>query len=227
MRYQEIKSATFLKRPNRFIAYVSVDGKEEAAHVKNTGRCRELLVPGAEVFLECHQGGRRRTKYSLIAVKKENRLLINMDSQAPNKVVAEWLKEKEPFGPIRFLKAECRHGASRFDFYLETDAQRMFIEVKGVTLEEEGLALFPDAPTERGVRHLRELCACLEEGYAAAVIFVIQMEGMRLFTPNVRTHPEFAQTLRQAAGAGVRVLAYSCAVTPATLAIAAPLPVQL
>ena len=226
MHYSNIRRAIFLRRPNRFIAHIEVDGREEVCHVKNTGRCRELLTDRATIYVEHHDNSKRKTKYSLIAVEKGD-LLINMDSQAPNKVVGEWLLEKEPFGKVKLLKPECTYGSSRFDFYLETEAEKIFIEVKGVTLEEDGIVSFPDAPTERGVKHLEELCACVEAGYKAAVIFVVQMEGMQHFEPNDRTHPQFGEALRQARKAGVEVLVYECKVTPSSLEITKSIPVML
>jgi len=226
MHYSNIQRATFLRRSNRFIAHIEVDGREEVCHVKNTGRCRELLTYRATIYVEHHDNPKRKTKYSLIAVEKGD-LLINMDSQAPNKVVGEWLLEKEPFGKVKLLKPECTYGSSRFDFYLETEAEKIFIEVKGVTLEEDGIVRFPDAPTERGVKHLEELCACVEAGYKAAVIFVVQMEGMQHFEPNDRTHPQFGEALRQARKAGVEVLAYECKVTPSSLEIIKSIPIVL
>jgi len=226
MHYSNIQRATFLRRPNRFIAHIEVDGREEVCHVKNTGRCRELLTDRATIYVEHHDNLNRKTKYSLIAVEKGD-LLINMDSQAPNKVVGEWLLEKEPFGKVKLLKPECTYGSSRFDFYLETEAEKIFIEVKGVTLEEAGIVSFPDAPTERGIKHLEELRACVEAGYKAAVIFVVQMEGMQHFEPNDKTHPQFGEALRQARKAGVEVLAYECKVTPSSLEITKSIPVVL
>ena len=226
MHYSNIQRATFLRRPNRFIAHIEVDGREEVCHVKNTGRCRELLTDMATIYVEHHDNPKRKTKYSLIAVEKGD-LLINMDSQAPNKVVGEWLLEKESFGKVKLLKPECTYGSSRFDFYLETEAEKIFIEVKGVTLEEDGIVRFPDAPTERGIKHLEELRACVEAGYKAAVIFVVQMEGMQHFEPNDKTHPQFGEALRQARKAGVEVLAYECKVTPSSLEIAKSIPVVL
>lgn len=199
---------------------------EEVCHVKNTGRCRELLTDRATIYVQHHDDLKRKTKYSLIAVEK-GELLVNMDSQAPNKVVGEWLLEREPFGKVKLLKPECTYGSSRFDFYLETETEKFFIEVKGVTLEEEGVVRFPDAPTERGVKHLQELCACKEAGYKAAVIFVVQMEGMKHFEPNEKTHPQFGEALRQARSAGVEVLAYECKVTPDSLVIDKAIPVKL
>ena len=226
MRYTNIMAGKFLARPNRFIAHVEIAGREEIVHVKNTGRCKELLLPGATVYVQHFPEGKRKTKYDLIAVEKQN-LLINMDSQAPNKVVQEWLMEQEPFGKITYLKPECKHGDSRFDFYLETEAKKMFIEVKGVTLEEKGVVMFPDAPTERGVKHVQELCHCLEQGYEAAIVFVVQMSGMRYFTPNRRTHAAFATALEQAAASGVQLLALTCAVTPDSLTINGKIPIHL
>ena len=226
MRYTNIMAGKFLARPNRFIAHVEIAGREEIVHVKNTGRCKELLLPGVTVYVQHFPEGKRKTKYDLIAVEKQN-LLINMDSQAPNKVVQEWLMEQEPFGKITYLKPECKHGDSRFDFYLETEAKKMFIEVKGVTLEEKGVVMFPDAPTERGVKHVQELCHCLEQGYEAAIVFVVQMSGMRYFTPNRRTHAAFAEALERAEACGVRMLALSCEVTPESLAINGEIPIHL
>ena len=226
MRYTNIMAGKFLARPNRFIAHVEIAGREEIVHVKNTGRCKELLLPGATVYVQHFPEGKRTTKYDLIAVEKQN-LLINMDSQAPNKVVQEWLMEQEPFGKITYLKPECKHGDSRFDFYLETEAKKMFIEVKGVTLEEKGVVMFPDAPTERGVKHVQELCHSLEQGYEAAIIFVVQMSGSRYFTPNRRTHAAFATALKQAAASGVQLLALTCAVTPDSLTINGKIPIHL
>ena len=226
MQYAQIMQGVFRARPNRFIAHVEIAGREEIVHVKNTGRCKELLLPGATVYVQHFPEGKRKTKYDLIAVEKQN-LLINMDSQAPNKVVQEWLMEQEPFGKITYLKPECKHGDSRFDFYLETEAKKMFIEVKGVTLEEKGVVMFPDAPTERGVKHVQELCHCLEQGYEAAIVFVVQMSGMRYFTPNRRTHAAFAEALERAEACGVKLLALPCAVTPDSLTINGAIPVQL
>ncbi len=226
MLYSNIQHGYFLSRPNRFIAHVEIDGTAEICHVKNTGRCRELLTERAVVYVQQHDDSKRKTKYSLIAVRKGN-LLINMDSQAPNKAVAEWLADRQPFGKIKVMKPECRHGNSRFDFYLETEKRKMFIEVKGVTLENNGIAMFPDAPTARGVKHLQELRDCLRQGYAAAVIFVIQFTGAKVFRPNYATHPEFAKALRDVQAAGVEVMALECAVTPESMYIKGPVEVQL
>lgn len=226
MLYSNIQQGYFLSRPNRFIAHVEINGVTEICHVKNTGRCRELLTERAVVYVQQHNDSKRKTKYSLIAVRKGN-FLINMDSQAPNKAVAEWLTEKQPFGEIRVMKPECRHGNSRFDFYVETEKRKIFIEVKGVTLENDGIAMFPDAPTARGVKHLQELTDCLQQGYEAAAIFVIQFTGAKLFKPNYATHPEFAKALRAAQSAGVQVMALECTVTPESMCIGKSVPLQL
>lgn len=226
MKYTNMLEARFLARPNRFIAHIEVDGKEEVCHVKNTGRCKELLIPGCTIYVQHHDNENRKTKYSLIAVKKGD-LLINMDSQAPNKVVQEWLKEKQPFGDMTLLKPEYTHGDSRFDFYLETENKKMFIEVKGVTLEEGGVVKFPDAPTERGVKHVRELAALIEDGYKCAVIFVVQMSGKKYFTPNWQTHAEFGEALSKAKAAGVQIYAYECDVAVDSLSIAREISVKL
>ena len=225
MRYDNIVAGRFIERPNRFIAKVEIAGVEETVHVKNTGRCKELLVPGATVYLQHFPGGARKTKYDLIAVKK-GELLTNMDSQAPNKVVKEWLLEQEPFGKITFLKPEYTYGKSRFDFYLEMGERKMFIEVKGVTLEDDGVVLFPDAPTERGLKHVEELINCVEKGYEAVVLFVVQMAKAKYFTPNRKTQPDFADALVKASAAGVKVLAYTCSVSDDSLAIDKPLKVR-
>ena len=226
MQYQNVKKGIFLTRPNRFIAHVEVDGATQVVHVKNTGRCRELLVPGASVYLEESANPARKTKYDLIAVEK-GELLINMDAQAPNQVFREWADQGGFLPGLTKLRPETTWGSSRFDFYWEAGDRRGFVEVKGVTLEENGHARFPDAPTERGVKHLEELIRCQDEGYEAAVCFVLQMEGMKDFAPNDSTHPAFGQALRKAAQAGVQILAHTCRVTPETLTIAEPVPVCL
>ena len=225
MQYHSIRAARFLSRPNRFIAFVDLDGEQVVCHVKNTGRCRELLVPGCTVYLEKSDNPARKTAYSLVAVDKGGRL-INMDSQAPNQAAGEWLA-KGALGSFPVIRPETSWGASRFDFYLESPDCRGFLEVKGVTLEEDGVALFPDAPTQRGVKHLGELEACLQAGYCAWILFVIQMEGVRYFTPNVKTHPQFAQALRSAQDAGVRLLAWDCHVTPDSMSVRQPVPILL
>lgn len=227
MRYQRIVKGRFLQRPNRFIAHVALGGETVVCHVKNTGRCRELLVPGAAVYLEEAGKPERKTQYDLVAVEK-GPLLINMDAQAPNQVFREWAEAGHFVPSLTLLRPETRYGNSRFDFYWETsDGRKGFTEVKGVTLEEDGLALFPDAPTERGVKHLEELMACKSAGYEATVCFLIQMAGCAAFSPNDRTHPAFGDTLRRAAGAGVTVLALGCTVTPDSLTANAPVALRL
>ena len=226
MQYRHIVPARFLARPNRFIAHVELGGAEETVHVKNTGRCRELLVPGRTIWLEEGANPNRKTKYDLIAVDKDG-LLVNMDAQAPNKVFDEWARSGQFVPGLTLLRPETTWGKSRFDFYWEAGDRRGFVEVKGCTLEENGLCRFPDAPTERGVKHLHELTACLSEGYEAAVCFIIQMEGMRQFSPNDHTHPAFGQALREAHAAGVRVLALGCTVTPDSLTVTHTVPVAL
>ena len=226
MKYENICRAVFLRRPNRFIACVDLDGEETVCHVKNTGRCRELLIPGAEVYVQRASKPARRTAWDLIAVRKGKRL-INMDAAAPNAVFGEWLRTGGPGFVPELVRPECVHGDSRFDFYLEHGSRRIFAEIKGVTLEENGVVRFPDAPTERGAKHLRGLKACLAEGFEAWAVFVVQMRGVSRFEPNRKTDPAFADALAEAAAAGVRVLALDCAVTPDSLAIAGPVPVRL
>lgn len=226
MQYQRIEKGRFLSRPNRFIAHVELDGRTEVVHVKNTGRCRELLTPGAAVYVEKSDNPARKTQYDLIAVEKGT-LLVNMDAQAPNQVFREWAEAGNFQGELTILRPETTWGDSRFDFYWEAGGRRGFVEVKGVTLEEDGHACFPDAPTERGVKHLNELVRCQTEGYEAAVCFVIQMAGMKDFAPNDRTHPAFGDALRRAVQAGVRIMARECAVTPDSLTIGAAVPVLL
>lgn len=226
MEYNDIKEGHFLERPNRFVAYVNIDGRKEKVHVKNTGRCRELLTENALVYLDKSGSPGRNTEYDLVAVRKGTRI-INMDSQAPNKAVQEWLYTGELFPDMTSLKPETKYRNSRFDFYAETPDNKVFIEVKGVTLEQEGVVLFPDAPSERAVKHVEELMEAVKEGYGAYIIFVIQMEGVKYFTPNCPTQPEFAQALLKARQAGVRILAYDCAVTPDSMIIHNPVPVKL
>lgn len=226
MKYGDIREGRFESRPNRFIAYVNMDGKSEKVHVKNTGRCKELLVKDAEVYLNKSANPDRSTAYDLVAVKKGLRM-INMDSQAPNKAVEEWLKKGGLFPDAVTVKPETKYRNSRFDFYVETPEGKVFIEVKGVTLEQEDAVLFPDAPSERAVRHVKELMEAIEEGYETYIIFVIQMENVKYFTPNRATHPEFADALIEARQAGVKVLAYDCKVTPKSMEIQNPVPVRL
>lgn len=209
MQYQRIKQGIFRARPNRFVAHVEVDGQVEICHVKNTGRCRELLVPGATVYLEESANPARKTRYDLVTVEKGNRI-INMDSQAPNKLFAEWAQAGKFRPELTVLRGETTYGNSRFDFYWESSESKGFVEVKGVTLEEDGVVRFPDAPTQRGVKHLEELIQAKAAGYEAAVCFVIQMDRVAWFAPNDRTHPEFGEALRRAAEAGVEILALDC-----------------
>lgn len=228
MQYENVVKGKFLSRPNRFIAHVEVDGREVVAHVKNTGRCKELLIPGRTVYLQdwgADFAMRRKTRYDLIAVEKGS-LLVNMDSQAPNHVFREWAQSGGFVPELTFLRGEYTWGNSRFDFYWEAGTRRGLTEVKGVTLEFEGHAKFPDAPTLRGVKHLDELIAAREQGYEAAVCFVIQMEGMRLFSPNDETHPQFGAVLCRAANSGVKVMAIECHVTPDSLEMTKEIPIE-
>lgn len=230
MHYSNCTAGTFLSRPNRFVAQVALDGRTETCHVKNTGRCRELLIPGCRVYLTRSDNPARKTKYDLIAVEKQTArgpLLINMDAQAPNHVFEAWAREGQFRPGLTLLRPETVYGASRFDFYWETDTDRGFVEVKGVTLEEDGVARFPDAPTLRGVKHLEELIAARQAGYQAALCFIVQFSGAKYVTPNDTTHPQFGQALRQAAAAGVEVFALGCAVTPDSLTAEEFVPVRL
>ena len=222
MKYSNIVNGEFIDRPNRFIANVLIDNKIEVCHVKNTGRCKELLVKGSTVYLQKSDNPNRKTKYDLIAVEKvtdRGIILVNMDSQVPNDVVAEWLKKNELFSENAVIKREVKFGNSRFDFYVEYGERKAFIEVKGVTLESDGVVSFPDAPTERGVKHINELVSCLEQGFEAYIIFVVQMKGVEVFEPNAEHHKEFADTLNYAREKGVKVLVYDCIVTPDTIEI--------
>ena len=225
MRYDNIVPAVFLDRPNRFIAHVEINGKTEICHVKNTGRCRELLLPGTTVYIQRSSNPQRKTALDLIAVQKGERL-INVDSAAPNKVFGEWLRAGG-LGAVDELRAEVPHGDSRFDFAFRLDGKPCFAEVKGCTLEEEGVARFPDAPTERGVKHLRGLSRAVEEGYGAFLIIVIQMRGVRRFEPNWATHAAFGEAMREAQSAGVLLLALDCEVSPGELTIAEPVEIRL
>ena len=206
VKYREIVEGVFIDRPNRFIAHVDVNGTVETVHVKNTGRCKELLVPGAAVRLEVSDNPKRKTKYDLVMVCKQGLGWVNMDSQAPNKVVAEWLASQG----YDLVKPEHTYGKSRIDFYMEKDGEKYLLEVKGCTLEVDGIGYFPDAPTERGVKHLHELEQAQQDGYRCAVAFVIQMEGVAEVRPNIITQPEFGTALEQAKAAGVRVLFLLC-----------------
>ena len=226
MKYTQITEGRFLSRPNRFIAYVDMGGRTEKVHVKNTGRCRELLVEDAVVYLEKGVSPGRSTGYDLVAVKKGDRM-INMDSNAPNKAVGEWLLKKELFPSLTNIRAEKTYKTSRFDFYVETEEDKIFLEVKGVTLEREGGAYFPDAPSGRAVKHVEELAEAVKEGYKAYVLFVMQMKGVDFFAPNAETHPAFAEALENARKAGVEILAYDCTVTEESMEIGNPVPVRL
>ena len=211
MKYEHMEPARFVSRSNRFVAYVEQNGQQEICHVKNTGRCKELLIPGAELYVQRFDNPARKTALDLVSVKK-GKQWVNMDSQAPNKVVAEWLKAGGLGMTDIFVRPECKYGNSRFDFYLEYAGRKAFMEVKGVTLEEDSVARFPDAPTERGVKHLHELAQAQRKGYQCAVAFVIQMEGITEVRPNVSTQPEFGTALAEAKAAGVRVLFLLCRV---------------
>ena len=226
MKYERISKGTFLERPNRFIAYAELAGKTEVIHVKNTGRCAELLIPGASIYVQESDNPARKTKWDLIGVEKGSRM-INMDSQVPNLVVKEWIESGHLTSDIRMVRPETAYGNSRFDLYVETGSSRIFIEVKGVTLEEEGVVRFPDAPSDRAVKHLQELEKAVREGYEAYVFFVIQMKGVRYFTPNMDTHPAFCEALKSAKAAGVNILAYDCRVSGDRIEIADPVPVVL
>lgn len=215
MKYENITKAVFLNRPNRFIAQVDIDGHREIVHVKNTGRCKELLIPGCEVWLTAPGTPDRKTKYDLVAVRKSTGILFNIDSQAPNKVVKEWL-ESEGYDKV---VPEFTYGESRIDFYMEREEERFLMEVKGCTLEIDGIGYFPDAPTERGVKHLRELARAAGNGYKAVLAFVIQMDGVSEVRPNNDTHKEFGDALQEAKEAGVEVLLLKCHVEPDLLEI--------
>ena len=225
MKYTSIKRAEFISRPNRFIAHVNIEGKEEIVHVKNTGRCKELLIPGCEVYLDEPGTPGRKTRYDLVAVRKSNGLLINMDSQAPNKVVKEWLESQK----LERIAPEYTYGDSRLDFYVEKknpdtgETEKILMEVKGCTLEVDGMGYFPDAPTTRGVKHLNELAGAVKEGYRAILAFAIQMDGINEVKPNIDTHPEFADAFHAAVKAGVEVYFLTCHVEPDSLSIVSDL----
>lgn len=225
MVYENMVPGIFLARPNRFIAHIEIDGKTEICHVKNTGRCKELLPAGAKVWCQISQNPARKTKFDLITVQKGNRL-INMDSQAPNAAAKEWLASGG-LGQISELRPETKQGDSRFDFSFTKDGRKCFLEVKGVTLETEGICAFPDAPTERGAKHLRELTRLAQEGYGAYVLFVIQMADVKFLHPNDSTDPAFGQALREASAAGVQILAMDCLVTEGAMSIRKSVDVQL
>ncbi len=224
MRYEKVVTGTFLERPNRFIAYCDVDGVREKVHVKNTGRCKELLIPGATVFLSVSDNPERSTRCDLIAVMKGDRI-VNMDSQVPNDVAAESLRDIPMFSGISQIRREYHYGNSRIDIMATDGDNRYLVEVKGVTLENDNVARVPDAPTERGAKHLRELISSKDDGYTPCVLFVVQMEGIERFEPNWDTDPVFSQTLRDAKEAGVRILAYGCSVTPDSITLTDPIDV--
>lgn len=226
MNYIDIVEGIFISRPNRFIAHVDINGTIEVCHVKNTGRCKELFIPGVRVFLQKSCNPNRKTKYDLIAVIKKG-ILINVDSQIPNAAAAEWIEQGNLFPDITLLKREKKYGNSRFDIYVESQERKAFIEVKGVTLEKEGYACFPDAPTIRGIKHIRELCDCVKEGYEAYILFVIQMTGIHSFAPNWSTHHEFGTALMEAGDMGVKILAYDCLVSPDSIQLNKPVPVDI
>ena len=225
MRYPRMVPGIFLSRPNRFIAHVVIDGQEQIVHVKNTGRCKELLTPGAQVWCQRSDNPSRKTKFDLITVRKGDRL-INMDSQAPNIAAKEWLLSGG-LGNAEDVRTETKHGDSRFDFSFMLNGRQCFLEVKGVTLENDGICAFPDAPTERGAKHLRGLRRCVEEGFGGYVLFVIQMSDVKYLHPNDATDPNFGKALLEAAAAGVQVLAVDCTVTENSMTISNFIPVKL
>ena len=226
MKYDNIERAVFRSRPNRFIAQVDLQGHTETVHVKNTGRCKELLVPGAEVILEKSANPARKTRYDLICVNKSGRW-INMDSQVPNKAAVEWIRKGGLFPEEVTVKQEKTYGNSRFDIYVESEQRKAFVEVKGVTLEDHNIARFPDAPTERGVKHVEELIRCMKDGYEAYLLFVIQMKGITLFEPNWNTQPAFGEVLQRAQKAGVNLIARDCLVTEDTIEIQDPVEIYI
>lgn len=228
MNYKQVEKGVFVKRINRFIALVEMQNQIERVHVPNTGRCRELLVPGVEVILSAAENPNRKTAYSLIAVYKGSRL-INMDSQIPHQVVYEALAQGklEEIGQLTILKKEVKYKNSRFDIYFETAERKAFMEVKGVTLEQDGVSMFPDAPTTGGTRHMEELIEACQEGYEGYIFFLIQMEGVECFTPNREMDKLFAQTLEKAAKAGVKVMAYDAKVSEGEIVLRKPIPIQL
>lgn len=231
MKYENIIKGRFIERPNRFIAKVEIDGVTETVHVKNTGRCKELLVQGCIVYLEKSGNPLRKTKYDLVAVEKQREgkpnLMVNMDSQIPNAAAEEWLRKGNIFSENAVIRREMKYGASRFDFYIEDGDRKAFLEVKGVTLENDGVASFPDAPTERGIKHIKELVKCVADGYQAYILFVIQMKEISLFTPNYKTHPEFGGALCEAERAGVEIIAVDCNVTAESIEIDSEIKVRL
>ena len=226
MKYENVKNGIFISRPNRFIAEVEIDGEIKICHVKNTGRCKELLIPGVKVILEHSNNPTRRTEYDLIAVYKD-KMLINVDSQAPNKVFGEWITRSGFFKNVTFVKPEYTYGKSRFDFYIEAKSKKILAEIKGVTLENDGILLFPDAPTERGVKHIRELIEAKANGFDSFIFFIIQMKNCKYFAPNRETHKEFADSLAEAYSKGVGVYALTCNVTEDSIEINDFAPINL
>lgn len=225
VHYENMVSGKFIDRPNRFIALVEINGHIEKAHVMNTGRCRELLIPGTDIFCQQHDDPKRKTKYSLVTVKKGEQL-VNMDSQVPNRLAAQMIEEGRILPEPVIVQREKTYGDSRFDIYAESGSRRMYAEVKGVTLEEDGTARFPDAPTQRGMKHIRGLIQAVKDGYEAALIFIIQMKGVYQFEPNVRTQPEFAALLYEAIDCGVVVKAYDCVVTKDSITVDREIPIK-
>ena len=227
MKYKKVVKGIFISRPNRFIAEVEINGRIETVHVKNTGRCKELLVKGCEVWLSVSDNPNRKTAFDLIATKKETEdgksILINMDSQVPNDVAEEWLRKGNLFSNDAVIRREVKYGNSRFDFYIEDGKRTAFLEVKGCTLEKNGVAMFPDAPTDRGVKHIKELSECLKNGHEAYILFVVQMKGVYQFKPNDETHKAFGDELRCAFENGVKIIAMDCNVTPDSITIDAPI----
>lgn len=226
MKYNNISEAVFIKRPNRFVAHIIINGQEEICHVKNTGRLGELLLPGAKVYVSRNDNPNRKTKYSLIAVEKEG-VLYNIDSQVPNQLALEWVHSGHFEKNISYVKPEKTYKNSRFDLYIETEKKKIFMEVKGVTLNQDGIALFPDAPTERGKKHVLELCEAIEEGYEACILFVVKFRPVRHFSPNTVRHPDFTRSLRDAKEKGVHIMAVSCQVEPDEICIMEEIPVIL
>ena len=226
MKYERIYEGTFLERPNRFIAYIDIDGKKETVHVKNTGRCAELLIPGTKVYVQKAENPERKTKWDLIAVLKKDRL-INMDSQVPNAAAKEWIEGGGLFREPALIRREYTYGKSRIDLYAEAENKKILIEVKGVTLEEDGVVRFPDAPSDRAVKHVEELAGAVKEGYECYVLFVVQMEGVKFFTPNRDTHPAFCEALKEAEKAGVKVMAVDCHVEKDKIEVKGQVPVIL
>jgi sugar fermentation stimulation protein A len=226
MRYENMIEGIFKKRPNRFIAHVEINGQEELCHVKNTGRLGELLLPDAKVYVSHHDNPNRKTKYSLIAVEKEG-VIYNIDSQAPNQLALEWVESGRFLNDVTFVKPEKTYKKSRFDLYIETQEKKIFMEVKGVTLNQDGIGLFPDAPTERGKKHVMELCEALEEGYEAYILFVVKFKPVKGFSPNSLRHPDFTECLRLAKEKGVHVIAVGCQVDPDHIYIENQIPVFL